>query len=80
MKTACELPRENDLRDLLSLAESSANSIEKLVLDGGKIPEVSSCLVSFTAASRNSSPKVLRDTQKRGFYVHGLVLRIKPRS
>ncbi|KAJ7392789.1 hypothetical protein OS493_010448 [Desmophyllum pertusum] len=42
VKTACELPRENDLRDLLSLADSSANSIEKLVLDGGKIPEAPS--------------------------------------
>lgn len=41
VKTACE-SRENDLQGLLSLADSTANSIEKLVLDGGKIPEVSS--------------------------------------
>ena len=40
VKTACE-SQENDLQDLLSLADSAANSIEKLVLDGGKIPEVS---------------------------------------
>lgn len=37
----CE-SRENDLQDLLHLADSAANAIEKLVLDGGKIPEVSS--------------------------------------
>lgn len=42
VKTVCEMP-EIDLQDLLTLADSSANSIEKLVLDGGKIPEVSSC-------------------------------------
>ena len=40
MKTACE-SSENDLNDLLNVADSAANSIEKLVLDGGKIPEVS---------------------------------------
>ena len=39
MKTTCE-PRETDLQELLSLADSCVNSIEKLVLDGGKIPEV----------------------------------------
>lgn len=40
VKTACE-SQEYDLQGLLSLADSAANSIEKLVLDGGKIPEVS---------------------------------------
>lgn len=36
----CE-PHEKDLRELITLAESCASSLEKLVLDGGKIPEVS---------------------------------------
>ena len=40
VKTTCE-PHEKDLRELITLAESCASSIEKLVLDGGKIPEVS---------------------------------------
>ena len=39
IKSTCE-PRESDLQDLLSLADSCATSIEKLVLEG-KIPEVS---------------------------------------
>lgn len=38
VKTACE-SQEYDLQGLLSLADSAANSVEKLVLDGGKIPE-----------------------------------------
>lgn len=41
VKTTCE-PHEKDLRELITLAESCASSIEKLVLDGGKIPEAPS--------------------------------------
>ena len=40
VKTACE-SQEYDLQGLLSLADSAANCVERLVLDGGKIPEVS---------------------------------------
>lgn len=40
VKTACE-PTGTDLQDLLSLAETAATSIERLVLDG-KIPEAPS--------------------------------------
>ncbi|RMX42934.1 hypothetical protein pdam_00001775 [Pocillopora damicornis] len=41
VKTTCE-PHEKDLRELITLAESCASSLEKLVLDGGKIPEAPS--------------------------------------
>ncbi|PFX32475.1 Diacylglycerol kinase eta [Stylophora pistillata] len=41
VKTTCE-PHEKNLRELLTLADSCATSIEKLVLDGGKIPEAPS--------------------------------------
>ena len=40
VKTTCE-PHEKDLRELITMEDSCASSIEKLVLDGGKIPEVS---------------------------------------
>ncbi len=60
---ACE-PRENDLQDLLNLADSAANSIEKLVLDGGKIPEVSSgtfAAVAVRHAMLHLKYRVLRE-------------------
>lgn len=49
VKTTCE-PHEKDLRELITLAESCASSIEKLVLDGGKIPEVSLRILFLTDA------------------------------
>ena len=64
VKTACE-PRGTELQEMLTLADTAATSIERLVLDG-KIPEVSCferCCVVLKVNSRYSRFVILIHTR-----------------